>query len=61
VGLVNPADPDIQYRGKNAKPIPPDYEPGELGPSEWWFQFWRDIRTRDQELAARLSRPKGAT
>ena len=58
---MNLAAPDIQYKGKNAKPIPPDYELGELGPSEWWFEFWRDTRTRDQKRAASLNKPKGVT
>ena len=30
-----------------------------LGPSEWWFEFWREYRIRDQERAATLSRPEG--
>lgn len=40
-------EPDLQYRGKNAKPIPPDYEPGGTGPSEWWYEFWHKVRLRD--------------
>jgi len=61
VGRVNPLNPDLQYRGKNSKAIPSDYEPGELGPSKWWYEFWRDIRLRDLERAATVDGPKGTT
>jgi len=32
-----------------------------LGPSEWWYEFWRDIRLRDLECAATVDGPKGTT
>jgi hypothetical protein len=77
---MNPLNPDLQYRGKDSKAIPSDYEPGVLqevclsdgisigfmefqvlGPSEWWYEFWRDIRLRDLERAATVDGPKGTT
>ena len=77
---MNPLNPDLQYRGKDSKAIPSDYEPRVLqevcmsdgisigfmefqvlGPSEWWYEFWRDIRLRDLERAATVDGPKGTT
>lgn len=61
MGRVNLANPDLQYRGKNSIPIPPDYEPGVLGPSEWWFKFWCGVKRRDAKRAATVKAPQGTT